>query len=70
MTVRNSLFSRNHDCQPGHDFQDGIDLPEWEEQSVWGYDMGSFFAQLWANDSTTETPERPLHGPCYVGEIG
>jgi hypothetical protein len=58
------LSSRNYDCRPGCEFWDGIDLPGWEEQSVWGYDtsMSSFFAKLWTNGSTSDAPKIWLSG--------
>lgn len=58
------LASRNHRCRPGHEFRDAIDLPGWDEQSVWGYDEGtsSFFAQLWTNGSSSDAPEIWLSG--------
>jgi hypothetical protein len=64
MTISNEVFSRNYGCRPGHNFRDEIDLPGWEEQSVWGYDtaMDSFFAQLYLNGNTSETPEIYLSG--------
>jgi hypothetical protein len=53
-----ALSSRNYGCRPGVEFWDGIELPGWEEQSVWGYDtgMGRFFAKLWVNGSTSDAP--------------
>ncbi|WP_290053328.1 hypothetical protein [Amycolatopsis solani] len=56
--------SRNHECRPGQEFQDGIDLPGWEEQSVWGWDppAESFFAQLWRNGSTGDAPDIWISG--------
>ncbi|UOX86075.1 HEAT repeat domain-containing protein [Amycolatopsis sp. FBCC-B4732] len=56
--------SRNHDCRAGQEFRDGIDLPGWEEQSVWGWDppAGSFFAQLWRNGSTGDEPDIWISG--------
>jgi hypothetical protein len=40
--------SRNHAARPGHQSHDVIDLPGWEDQSIWGWDdgVGSFYAQL------------------------
>jgi hypothetical protein len=56
--------SRNHDRKPGYEFRDGLDLPGWEDQSIWGYDegIGSFFAQLWRNGSRSDDPEVWLSG--------
>jgi hypothetical protein len=58
------LAFRNHRCRPGDEFRDAIDLPGWDEQSVWGYDEGtsSFFAQLWTNGSSSDAPEIWLSG--------
>ncbi len=41
-----------------------LDLPGWDEQSIWGYDegIGSFFAQLWRNGSRSDEPEVWLSG--------
>lgn len=57
-------FSRNHVCRPGRAFQDGVELAGWEQQSVWGYDtgLGSYYAQLWANGSSSDAPEILLSG--------
>lgn len=51
--------SRNHTARPGHQLHDAVDLPGWEDQSIWGWDegTGSFYAQLWRNDSTSDTPD-------------
>lgn len=56
--------SRNFACKPGYEFRDSLDLPGWDEQSVWGYDggVGSFFAQLWRNGSRAPDPEVWLSG--------
>jgi hypothetical protein len=58
------LDSRNHFCRPGRNFRDGINLAGWDKQSFWGYDtgLGSFFAQLWSNDSNSDPPELWLSG--------
>ncbi|WP_020663620.1 hypothetical protein [Amycolatopsis benzoatilytica] len=56
--------SRNHARKPGYEFTDMLDLPGWDEQSIWGYDegIGSFFAQLWRNGSRSDEPEVWLSG--------
>ena len=39
-------------------FRAGLDLPGWEEQSVWGWDaqLGALFAQLWPNGDDSDEP--------------
>ena len=56
--------SRNHTARPGYQLHDAIDLPGWEEQSIWGWDegTGSFYAQLWRNGSSSDAPEIWLTG--------
>ncbi|MCK2239728.1 MULTISPECIES: hypothetical protein [unclassified Crossiella] len=56
--------SRNHTARPGYQLHDAVDLPGWEQQSIWGWDEGSssFYAQLWRNDSTSDAPEIWLTG--------
>src|SRR5690349_2443743 len=57
-------FSRNHTARPGYQLQNAIDLPGWEDQSIWGWadGVGSFYAQLWRNGSTSDAPEIWLSG--------
>ncbi|MCP3804265.1 hypothetical protein NLX83_33845 [Allokutzneria sp. A3M-2-11 16] len=52
------------------DFRCPVELPGWEQMSIWGFDTGlmSFFAQLWRNsDSPADNPRHWLHGvdPVY-----
>ncbi len=49
----------------GHDFRDAIWLDGYDDQSIWGYDtgVGSFFAQVWSNDSDSEEPDLWLTPP-------
>ncbi|MGH3867229.1 MAG: hypothetical protein ACRDQ4_14015 [Pseudonocardiaceae bacterium] len=56
--------SRHYGREPGTSFVDTLYLAGWEKQSVWGYDepLGSFFAQLWTNASTSDEPEIWLSG--------
>lgn len=51
--------SRHCKVRPGDEVLDSVGLPGWEEQSVWGWDSGTgtFFAQLWHNDSVSEAPD-------------
>lgn len=62
------LACRNRRVRPGEDFVDAIALPNWDEQSIWGYDTGvrSFFAQLWRNGSRSEDPEVWISGVTEV----
>ncbi|HEY2056825.1 hypothetical protein [Amycolatopsis sp. NBC_01480] len=77
--IRQSAWtSRNQDRLPGDDFRDMVDLPGWEQQSIWGWDhAGSFFAQLWRNGNRGDEPDLWLSGisthysqaSCIVVEI-
>lgn len=64
VTMSVSDHSRNHTARPGDQLHDGIDLPGWEHQSIWGWDDGtrSFYAHLWRNGSTSDAPEIWLSG--------
>ncbi|SDN72998.1 hypothetical protein SAMN04489726_7965 [Allokutzneria albata] len=47
------------------DFRHPVELPGWEQMSIWGFDVGvmRFFAQLWRNsDSPDDEPRHWLHG--------
>ena len=60
--------ARNFGVRPGQPLHDSIELPGWEHRSIWGYDdVGSFYAQLWRNDSTADAPDTWLSGvePIY-----
>ncbi|GGJ75516.1 hypothetical protein GCM10010123_01870 [Pilimelia anulata] len=56
--------SRNHTARPGHHLNDVVDLPGWDHQSIWGWDdgVGSFYAQLWRNNTNSDAPEIWLSG--------
>lgn len=56
--------SRNHGVRPGQHLHDMIDLPGWEEQSVWGWDpgMSTFYAQLWRNGNAYDRPDVSISG--------
>ncbi|NYE96312.1 hypothetical protein FHU41_002562 [Psychromicrobium silvestre] len=58
------LSIRNVDARPGYPFHDSVELPGWENRSVWGYDIPSqtFYAQLWSNASTRKDPDLWLSG--------
>jgi hypothetical protein len=51
-------------ADPAGSSGDEIDLPGWEQRSVWGYDtsISSFFAKLWTNFSISDAPEIRLSG--------
>ncbi len=55
---------RHHDARPGYDLHDALDLPGWENQSIWGWDQmtSSFYAQLWRNNSSSDAPDIWLSG--------
>jgi hypothetical protein len=57
--VFESPASRNFDRRPRTEFRTTLELPGWQHQSAWGYDVpiGSYFAQLWRN--TTEDEAQP-----------
>lgn len=57
-------FTRNFGARPGYALHDAVDLPGWEDQSVWGWDepMGTFHAQLWRNASRDDRPDIWLAG--------
>lgn len=57
-------FTRNFGARPGYALHDAVDLPGWEDQSVWGWDepMGTFHAQLWRNGSRDDRPDFWLSG--------
>ena len=59
-----SLAARNHGLHSGDDFSDTIELPGWEEQSIWGWDPQAvtFYAQLWKNENDGDTPDVWLSG--------
>jgi hypothetical protein len=63
------VTTRNIDVRPGHDLHASIDLPGWDDRSIWGYDHGltSFYAQLWRNPGTGNAPDIWLsgHDPRY-----
>lgn len=54
-----------------------VDLPGWEHRSIWGCELGTFYAQLWRNDNRGDTPDLWLSGvrtaysrpSCLVVEI-
>jgi hypothetical protein len=56
--------SRHYRRCRGCEFQDRLDLPGWDQRSVWGYNNGvqSFFAQLWRNGSRAGKPRVSLSG--------
>jgi hypothetical protein len=56
--------ARNHTARPGYQLHDAVDLRGWDHRSIWGWDQGtgSFYAQLWRNDSTSEAPDIWLTG--------
>ncbi|WP_125789751.1 hypothetical protein [Amycolatopsis sp. WAC 01375] len=62
MTVSRS--SRNHGARPGYALHDAIDLAGWGDRSIWGWDdgIGSFYAQLWRNGSSSDAPDIWLSG--------
>jgi hypothetical protein len=45
--------ARHYMVRPSAPFTEALDLPGWEDYSIWGYDepLGSYFAQLWHNSS-------------------
>ncbi len=57
-------YSRHHARTPGEEFRDIVDLPGWEDQSIWGYESGacSYFAQLWRNGRRSDEPDHWLSG--------
>ncbi|WP_335989929.1 hypothetical protein [Glycomyces sp. MUSA5-2] len=57
--------ARHFLVRPGAPFTEALDLPGWEDYSIWGYDdpLGSFFAQLWRNDSGgPDEPQVAING--------
>lgn len=56
--------SRNRNRPVGEPFTDALDLPGWEDQSIWGYDngIGAYFAQLWRNDKDKGDPDFSIPG--------
>ncbi|MFG1644318.1 hypothetical protein ACGFMK_28870 [Amycolatopsis sp. NPDC049252] len=76
-TRKPAWTSRSYDRQPGEEFRDMVDLPGWEHQSIWGCEVGAFYAQLWRNDNRGDTPDLWLSGvrtaysrpSCLVVEI-
>lgn len=58
------MIDRNFGTRPGRDLRDDVDLADWDERSVWGYDegVGSFYAQLWRNPGDSDEPDVWLSG--------
>ncbi|MFJ4657953.1 hypothetical protein ACIP5Y_42360 [Nocardia sp. NPDC088792] len=53
--------------RPGDEFTAAVWLDGWEHQSLWGWELGYYFLQLWRNDARTDKPflwltpaDRPL----------
>ena len=51
--IDDTLF---YSCCADEDFTEPVWLPGWDEQSLWGADLGRFFVQLRRNDASVDEP--------------